>query len=301
LTKKSTYTLFVPERFSDNFGDPFKRILEILPEINKDWDEIIVDFKDSKFLVPHYLGPLSCILKLKDTQGTKITLINNSSYLQTIQFPFGVDFNINNATSLDYYHGKTFIPIIHFPTAHTLNEATLREQILTTMNSLLKQQLQLPVNVLMGFYYLIDELTQNIVDHSGVSFGTVFAQFYREKNYMDISICDCGKGIFQTYLESGKHLPKSNSEAINFGVYGKSTKNIPESRGFGLNTSRTMLTKGLNGKFLMMTLNDFFIQTSEREEIISLDQKTSFKGCMLNLRVPIFKLDEFTINSYTDL
>ena len=45
MTKKTTYTLVVPERFSDNFGDPFKRILEILPEINKDWDEIIVDFK----------------------------------------------------------------------------------------------------------------------------------------------------------------------------------------------------------------------------------------------------------------
>ena len=148
---------------------------------------------------------------------------------------------------------------------------------------------------------MLDELTQNIVDHSGISSGTIFAQFYREKNYLDLSICDCGKGLYKSYLESYKHNPVSNSEAINFAVYGKSTKNIPESRGFGLNTSRNMLTKGLKGKFFMMTGNDFFIQTLEREEIIGLPTKFEFKGCMLSLRIPIFNSEIFSIHSYTDL
>ena len=298
---KRIFTIHVPERFTDNFGDPLKKFLEILPELNQEWDEIVVDFQDSKFLVPHYLGPLSNILKQKLAQGTTITIVNESGYLKTIHFPFGLEIDEGQIISLEYYSDKTYIPIIHFPTALTQNEASLREHILSTINSLLKQQLQLPINVLMGFYYMIDELTQNIVDHSEESFGTIFAQFYRDKNYMDLSICDCGKGLFQTYLDSGKHHPKTNVEAINFGVYGKSTKNIAESRGFGLNTSRNMLTKGLNGKFLMMTNSDFFIQTSNREEIIGLPTKMSYEGCMLNLRIPIFNIEEFTINSYTDL
>lgn len=303
--ENSTFVIKVPLRFSDNFGNPINEIIKILPELNKTWGEIIVDFGECKFLVPHYLGPLSCILKMKKNQGTKIEILNENSYLQAIQFKNYIlgdyDSKENSSISLDYYQDKTYIPIVHFPTSNLLNDSKFREDILSAVNSILKMQLQLPINVLGGIYYLLDELTQNIVDHSDVSFGTVFAQFYRDKKYLDLSICDSGKGIYKSYLDSDKFIPKSNAEAINFSVYGKSTKNIPESRGFGLNTSRNMLTRGLSGQFFLMTGNEFFIQEKQKEEIISLNKKFEFNGCMLNLRIPLFELADFSIHSYTDL
>ncbi len=293
----------VPSRFLDNFGNPINEIIRILPQLNESWSEIIVDFCDCIFLAPHYLGALSCILKMKEEEGVKITLHNESSYLHTIHFKngFKIDTHTNQEISLENFQTKTYIPIIHFTTSNLKNESVDREQILTAVNSILKNQLKLPINILMGVYYLLDELTQNIVDHSGASSGTIFAQFYPDKKYLDLTICDCGKGLYASYLESDKHKPNSNSEAINFGVYGKSTKNIPESRGFGLNTSRNMLTKGLNGQFFLMTGNDFFIQSAEKEEIINLNDKFDFHGCMIILRIPLFNLEDFSIHTFTDL
>lgn len=303
----SKLVIEVPERFSDNFGDPFRYILQILPDLNLHWDEIVVDFRNSKFIVPHYLGPLSCILKKKSNEGVKITILDShtGSYLNTVQFPFGLDLNHGHSDELKFkfksYSSKTYLPIVHFPTGAIRQEADTRINVLSAIDALLKEQLKLPINVLQAFYYFLEELTQNVVDHSGVNSGMVFAQFYPDKNYLDLSICDAGKGIYHSYLTNSKHRPQSNTEALNFAVYGKSTKDIPESRGFGLNTSRSMLVKGMQGKFLLMSGNDFFVQTINREEIISLDVKDYFPGCMLNLRIPIFRSESFTIHSYTNL
>lgn len=294
----------VPETFRDNFGDPINHILKILPELNNDWQTIVVDFGKNKFLVPHYLGPLACILEEKRKKGIEVKVINETSYTQTVRFKdgyFQLPYNDENI-SLDVYVHKTFIPVIHFPTSKLAQDSLFRDSILSAVNQILKKQLKLPINILSAIYYMLDELTQNIVDHSETSFGTIFAQFYSGKKYLDLSICDAGKGLYQSYIDSGKHKPTSNSDAINHGVYGKSTKDIPESRGFGLNTSRTMLTQGMKGQFFLMTGNGFFYQNENKEEIIALDEEyIEFKGCMINLRIPLFESAEFSMHSFTDL
>lgn len=301
--KNKSLLISVPSRFQDNFGDPINQILRILPNLNNEWDEIVVDFSESNFLVPHYLGPLSCILKSEKRKGVKIKVLNETSYLRTVHFTDGIN-DLSNSLdfiTFDKYRIKSFIPIIHFPTSTIKSDAIFRENLLAAVNDLLKIQLKLPINVLQAIYYMIDELTQNIVDHSEISFGTIFAQFYPGKKYLDLNICDSGNGLYKSYINSGKHNPISNKEAINFGVYGKSTKNITESRGFGLNTSRNMLTKGMGGQFFLMTGNGFFIQNSSIEEIITLDDQMAFNGCMLNLRIPLIDSKDFDIHKYTGL
>lgn len=295
-------TITVPERFKENFGNPFSEIIKLLPELNDDWDEIIVDFQQSKFLVPHYLGPLSCMLFKKAQEGIIIKIINAPSYLSTIHFFQGLDFGQSyDQIDLSSYNNKTYLPIIHFPTGLDTKDAESRVAILSAIDSLLKIQLKLPISVLQAFYYFLDELTQNIVDHSGLNFGTVFAQFYPEKGYLDLSICDAGDGVFESYQVSPKFHPRNNKEAINFAVFGRSTKDIPESRGFGLITSRNMLVQGLKGKFLLASGDDFFVQipdSKENGEIISLPENSKYVGCMIMLRIPVFVPSNFDIYKY---
>lgn len=295
----------VPVRFSDNFGEPFIELLKIIEQLNQiqNLSDIQVDFTENKFAGPFYLGPLSCILQgLKSTE-VNINVQHSSSYLETILFPFGFSDLKNEGIEEKFkmYHQKTYTPIIHFPTSLLKKESDKRDSVISALNSILKTQLNLPINILQAFYYFIDELTQNVVDHSDVNSGTVFAQYYPEKNYLDLCICDKGKGIYQTYIDSGKQQPKNNTEAINFAIYGKSTKDIPESRGFGLNTTRKMLTQGLGGKFLLFSGSDAFIQTNKREEIIPLQSSMAFSGCIINLRIPVFNLSSFTIHSFIDI
>jgi anti-sigma regulatory factor (Ser/Thr protein kinase) len=200
---------------------------------------------------------------------------------------------------LDEYSSKTFIPLVLFPTGANSAESNLRENVLAAINSILRKQLNLKGSILEAVYYLIDELTNNIADHSLSEKGILFAQFYPTKNYMDVCIIDYGKGIKQTYLDTKKANPVSDEEAVEFAIKGRSTKDQPVSRGFGISTSRAMLTEGLKGKFLIYSGSAMFYQNAEKQEIISLPQSAHYQGCMVALRIPILNNAQFEFYKYT--
>ena len=61
-----------------------------------------------------------------------------------------------------------------------------------------------------------------------------------------------------------------------------------------------MLVNGMKGKFFIFSGNAFFIQTSEREEVISIPERNSIKGCFLALRIPILSNEHFNPYNYME-
>ncbi len=308
-----TATLKIPRRIADNFGDPVLRFINFTEFVRNNvsvQDEIEMDFTETIFVNPFLVGGLAHIASVHEQSGGKVSMRFKDgvdsirSYLETIYFYSGFDYASAGGDQMrdvfESYHAKTYTPIVRFPTALSVESNQSREKNLSALNQILKNQLSLKGDFAMGVYYLIDELTQNIVDHSGAAFGTIFAQYFPSKNFMDICITDTGKGLLQSYLDTNKHAPGSHAEALNFAVYGKSTKDIPESRGFGLSTSRNMLVNGLKGKFLIMSGNAFFIQTAEREEVVTLPDSIHVQGCYIALRIPILDQKEFNLYNYME-
>lgn len=304
-------TLTIPVRTSDNFGEPISKFLGFIELFNKEkFDLLEFNFSETKFISPFLIGGLTYLSILNEANGDSNSFVYNEyssqtkGYLETIMFPKGFMYSGSIYGEIENvfqdYHNKTYTPIVSFPSTIAQDSNDCRERILSALNQILKNQLNLTGSFGTGIYYLIDELTQNIVDHSGAPKGMIFAQFFQSKNYMDISIFDVGKGLFQSYLDTDKHKPKNNTEALNFAVYGKSTKNIPESRGFGLSTSRDMLVNGLKGKFFIMSGNSFFIQTVDREEVIAVPEIFSIKGCYIALRVRILDNEHFNPYDYME-
>lgn len=269
-----------------------------------------IDLSETKFISPFLVSGIIHIVTNHRKRGGKCEFVFNKfsdvtkSYLDTVKFPEGFNYMDSGGHVIEdvfsTYHHKTYTPIVKFPTALSIKANFCREKILTALNKILKNQLSLTGSFATGIYYLIDELTQNIVDHSGDNNGGIFAQFFKSKNFIDISIWDNGKGILQSYVDSGKHNPRSHPEALNFAVYGKSTKDIPESRGFGLSTSKDMLVNGLKGKFFIFSGDAFFIQTADREEVITIPKINSIQGCYLALRIPILNNDQFAPYNYME-
>lgn len=87
---------------------------------------------------------------------------------------------------------------------------------------------------------------------------------------------------------------------MNFAIYGKSTKNIPESRGFGISTSRDMLVKGLKGKFLLMSDDTIYLQTANKQEVIQLPEANRYQGCYVAMRIPLLKDEQFSFYNYIE-
>src|SRR5690242_9278731 len=302
-------TVQIPIRTHENFGDSISKLIKTLSEISLiQSKDIILDFNQTKFLNPFFLCGLACVIKRLQNSGKQFILKYDknpsiNSYLTTIFFPSMVstpeDVD-NDLKILKNYSDKTYIPLISFKTGFNENATLQRENILSLISQLLKNQLNFSELERQPLSYFLDELTNNINDHSGAEQGYLFAQFYPNSNYLDVCICDAGKGIYQSFLENPKFSPSNEIEAIQLALSGNSTKDRPEARGFGISTTRNMLVNGLKGILFIWSGNTTFYQAVNEEMIVSVEKNIYFQGTFIALRFPTVIPGEFNFYDFVE-
>jgi hypothetical protein len=276
-------------------GDSMGASLRSLMGVLEQWSqlhkevEIVVDLNDVKFVHPFFILPLCALCAGAHYSGTKINYelhSNIESYLKVIHFPLGFDALTNENWKLHLltYSSKTYLPACKIPVSG--NHTTIREQLLTTFENILLRQLTLQGQIITAVKYLISEAIDNIVDHSGTGNGWIMAQHYPQKGYIDICITDTGTGILGSYQKAGITKITNDSKALEYAINGKSTKQITETRGYGIDTSRRMLVEGLNGKYVLFSGRAIYIYTHELEQITPL-QGFGWQGTLLALQVPV--------------
>jgi len=181
-----------------------------------------------------------------------------------------------------------------------LNNYLIREIAINTLTDVIYNQVQPNLNFRTAIGYFLSELTNNIADHSECSHGMIFAQTYPTKGYIDIIISDNGIGVLKSYLKSDIFNPANEPEAIEMAVNGNSTKDDSISRGFGLRTSRSMIVKGLKGRFFLWSGGSMFVDTPENQSIVEVDDNAYYKGCFIVLRLPIANNNNFKFYEYIE-
>lgn len=298
----------IPVRTHENFGDSISKLIKTLLRISEIGDEeIILDFTHTKILNPFFLCGLTCIIHKMQREWKHFILNNDqnlriNSYLKTVFFPetFSAEDQQNTTHRFAKYGVKTYIPIISFKTGFSNSSTLIRENILSSISGLLKNQLKFSETERQPLSYFLDELTNNINDHSEATEGFVFAQFYPGSNYLDLCICDAGKGIYQSFLDNPRFNPVNEIEAIQLALAGNSTKNRPEARGFGISTTRNMLVNGLKGKLFLWSGNTTFYQAVNEEVIVSMAENNYFHGTFIALRFPTIIPGEFNFYNFVE-
>ena len=302
-------TIQIPVRTHEDFGDSISKLIKVLSEISSIQDEeIILDFSRAKMLNPFFLCGLACVIQRLQDSGKKFILnhkenFNIKSYLNTIHFPSTLSPSAENEYNLkilENYRAKTYIPIISFKTGNDNNTTLIRENILSSISQLLKNQLNFSEGERQPLSYFLDELTNNINDHSNASQGYVFAQFYPNSNYLDLCICDGGKGIYQSFLDNPKFNPANDIEAMQLALSGHSTKDRPEARGFGISTTRNMLVNGLKGILFIWSGNTTFLQAVNKEAIVNIGENGYFQGAFIALRLPMIIPGAFNFYNFVE-
>lgn len=282
----------IPQRTLGKFGYSFGKFLSIVQKFNNcSSQKIIFDFRRAEMLNPFVLGGTAALISQSFEKGknVQINLGSNSkinSYLQTIEFSNGCDPEKFNKR-FNELKDKTYIPLIRFPGGDSKLYTAARDQLLDLLSNLLRAQIKLNQKESSPIVYLLSELTTNISEHSESIYGFVFGQFYKTpNNYLDICICDHGKGIYESYRNNIKFKPTNEIQALDFALTGKSTKNRSESRGYGISTSRNILSSGLHGRFLLWSGDSAYVETPEHVGIVSFPQGSYYQGTYIALRIP---------------
>lgn len=194
------------------------------------------------------------------------------------------------------YSQTDFLPIIAFPA--TKEKEDEKDSIQSVVENILIQQIASAGNISLGLRYIIGECIDNITQHAKSKYGYIAAQTNKEKQYLDICIADKGITLLGSYKENNDTDIVSDMEALKAANRGISTKNLPnaENRGYGLITSKKMLTNGLGGLFIMISGSAILIKSETFNEYAELPEGLSCKGTIVICRMPFDNKDFNYIN-----
>ena len=256
-------------------------------------DSLQIDFSHTKFISPVFA--LSLIVYLSKC-GKQYSFTNLNEYLSAIGLgnggirPDRMRKSEFLATMEGYIH-RTYIPIVNFLAKADSDE---KDIISSVVESIIIRQLNIPSNVATGLKYMIEETLDNITEHSDSDRGFIFAQAYPHKGYLDLCIADRGVSLLGSYQRVPDNEIGSDLEAIKAANRGFSSKNLPEAenRGYGIYTSKKMLTEGLGGQYLLLSGGSFYLKTPGFNSFYSLPDGLRWDGTIVAFRIP-YNVDKF--------
>lgn len=272
-------------------------VFDIIANIqNADGKEDLIDLTKVSTISPFFTLPLSVFLSSK----MRCHNLRLSEELVNVYFPDGLFASKMRLSAfraeLQAYTSRDYLPIIAFPASRA--DEDLKDNIQSIIECVLIEQIGNVSNVASGLRYVIGECVDNITQHAKSDWGYITAVVDKEERYIDICIADRGITLLGSYRDNNDEDIATDMEALKAANRGISTKNLPnaENRGYGIITSKRMLTDGLGGLFIMMSGAAMLIKAENFNEYVLLPENISCCGTVVICRMPFDNKDFNYIN-----
>lgn len=132
----------------------------------------------------------------------------------------------------------------------------------------------------------IDEIFNNISDHSTERVGCIFGQYYPKLEKIVIAVSDFGIGIPQS-IRNKFDLTQSDNELIEYALKeGVSTESVPQNRGAGLsNIMKTLTSNGVGEFTIISNCGIVFVKDNVIESSSSL--KEAYPGTFFEISIDV--------------
>lgn len=220
--------------------NPAKNLIKILKS-----ESDIIDLSGVNFWQPIITLPLASLISEEKCNYIKPTKEECLGYLDYFNFPNG------------YTKFKTesshYIPIYKF-SASKSDIKTLHDKsgIIENLMKICVQKIGSPKGAINVLSLAIEEIIDNIEEHSEAKYGWINAQYYPIKGYLDMCILDRGISILGNYRKNGISM-SDDTEALKNALEGLSTKISENMRGSGLRTFTNMVRGAFEGQMIMIS------------------------------------------------
>lgn len=226
----------------------------------------VIDLSRYEWFYPTSLLPLWTIKNCDDYEYIPPSNPNVAHYISTV-------------TESTYSEESSYVPLQFFPKSHA-KPAEIDERITRLCN-------EKYFGGKSAFLFLLDEMINNVYQHSEFNNAGVLAQRYESKHFVEISFFDDGISIPGSFEKHNVQFT-TDEDAISKAINGTSTKErYGEKRGFGLNTTTKMYTEGGKAEVLLISRNGILYKNKEECEMIySMKGSYELKGTLISVRLP---------------
>lgn len=266
----------IPYRFTHNTIDT---VLEsvIKPDLTAVSNKIKFDLRNVSFIDPCGMTALYNIcLWLQKTEEVKATFLLHPRESMPKYNEAPMMYLVDCGFFKEFFGEREVYKVPHRRDT-TLPVRTLKsEESYSWKESILKPWIQKCTGKYCEFSNIqtaIDEIFNNITDHSSQKIGCVFAQFFPKLHKITIAISDFGIGI-PTSLK-WMYSEKDDAELLKISCEeGVSTCSSPQNRGAGLTNIIRSLTNSSVGTVQIQS--NYGIIKIENKEIVKLETSNSF-------------------------
>ena len=282
MKNKSTHIPLITqegqELIFDNLTNPriVSEFINILNEIiNSPNKNLILNFKNVKATFPNVSVPIAGIIENMSLRGINFEFYYLTEYLKklSVKTPLRVQENkeLAQKASLD--------KIWRFDSA---------DDIYLIINSFVDELSHIIVcekGVLEGFEWSINEVLDNVLQHSSRSFGYVMGQVHPKTKHFAFCVYDTGQGIFNSLLSSLVHKPKTPAEALKLAVKEGVTRDKKIGQGNGLWGLHQIVSE--NTGILNITSNSacYNLTNNEFKTFDRVPQLPYDNGCIVDFQI----------------
>ena len=200
---------------------------------------------------------------------------------------------------VEAYTRRDYLPLVDFPAQRAYDDE--KAEAMSVYENVAIRMFDIPNNVASCVRYVMDEIIDNITEHSGAKRGYVCIAGDRDSGVLDVCIADNGKTVLGSYEALQGNEISSDLEAMQAANRGISTKNLPnaENRGYGITTSRNMLVNGLGGTFLMISGEAVHVSSPSVRRFVQLPEGYGICGTMVSIRIP-YRNESFSYINYVE-
>jgi len=268
----------------DNPFDQIEDSLKVISKIDEAFDKrekIKLDLSEVTWALPCSVILISGKLMEIHKKGAEVSYLPPKNpkvkeWLSNIGFPLGKKSD-----------GDTFISLKHFS-----NNPNNQNQVNEESNALIDSiEGKIPNTFGISVKYILGELADNMDEHSNFTFASLMAQYYPQKEHLDIAVLDNGITIPFNF-EKNKISFNKDSGAIKKAISGQvTTKKNEKMRGYGLKSCRDISLKEIKGELHIVSRKGVAILKEEETPEFYDFKDVSLDGTFLYFRLPTPKKD----------
>jgi len=210
------YALEHPRNVSD-----FIRVVRGIRE--RGYQDVIVDVSATGRVFPNACLPIAALIQHYRTSGMEISVHGQPGVLQVAHF----DQPLPSTADVLKTEVDPLSRIWQFQDERMINE------LVTAFVKVISERVPCSSGVLQAFEWCLNEVMDNVLQHSKVSAGFAIVQVHSETKRLAACIADLGIGIYHSLAQS-KHKPRSAVDAITLAVKENVTRDPNIGQGNGL-------------------------------------------------------------------
>ncbi len=208
------------------------------------YEEFVIQFKDIQGIFPNAAVPIAGLIDFFRKENNLV--IDGKSYnenLQAILSPYELP---NRRDALQRALGK----IWKFQTSRDIYE------IQTALINELRRNDIFANGVLEGVEWSINEIMDNVLNHSQASCGFIMGQIHKSMKHVAFTIYDAGIGIYNS-LKSSVNSPRNNADALTLCIKEGVTRDKKVGQGNGMYGLFSLIREG-NGRLVITSGRDAY-------------------------------------------